>query len=116
VTAPATVSGEVRTIPLETHENGDLGRCFNRQSRESGDLPNKTTKGLLAQKIEFGLTEGDMTTTILTTSVSASQRIAIGAVTLFFGMFMIYGVGLAQDDRMHNAAHDTRHSIGFPCH
>jgi cobalt transporter subunit CbtB len=45
-----------------------------------------------------------------------SQRLAIGAITMFFGAFMIYGVGLAQDSRMHNAAHDTRHAIGFPCH
>jgi cobalt transporter subunit CbtB len=57
-----------------------------------------------------------MTTTTLNASISATQRIAIGVVTLFLGTFLIYGVGLAQDDRMHNAAHNTRHSIGFPCH
>jgi cobalt transporter subunit CbtB len=49
-------------------------------------------------------------------SISISQRLAIGLVSLFFGMTLIYGVGLAQDERLHNAAHDTRHSIGFPCH
>jgi cobalt transporter subunit CbtB len=47
---------------------------------------------------------------------SVSQRIAIGLVALFFGSLLIYGVGLAQNAAMHNAAHDTRHSIGFPCH
>jgi cobalt transporter subunit CbtB len=48
--------------------------------------------------------------------LSISQRLAIGLTSMFFGVFVLYGVGLAQDARMHNAAHDTRHSLGFPCH
>lgn len=51
-----------------------------------------------------------------TSQLSISQRLSIGLTSMLFGMFVIYGVGLAQDSRMHNAAHDTRHSIGFPCH
>jgi cobalt transporter subunit CbtB len=57
-----------------------------------------------------------MATVVQTNSVSISQRMAIGLVSIFLGSFLIYGVGLAHDPRMHNAAHDTRHSIGFPCH
>ncbi len=49
-------------------------------------------------------------------SITIPQRLAIGLTSLMFGAFMLYGVGLAQDSRMHNAAHDTRHAIGFPCH
>jgi cobalt transporter subunit CbtB len=45
-----------------------------------------------------------------------SDRLIAAAALLFFGSFVIFGVGLAADPRMHNAAHDTRHSIGFPCH
>ncbi len=49
-------------------------------------------------------------------SLSISQRFAIGFTSLFLGMALIYAVGLSQDARAHNTAHDTRHAIGFPCH
>ena len=39
---------------------------------------------------------------------------AIGAGLL--GLVIIFGVGLAHSDVVHNAAHDTRHSAAFPCH
>jgi|SRR6516165_6495578 cobalt transporter subunit CbtB len=32
------------------------------------------------------------------------------------GAFVIWGVGFSHIDVLHNAAHDTRHSTGFPCH
>jgi cobalt transporter subunit CbtB len=32
------------------------------------------------------------------------------------GAFLVFGVGFAHSDVIHNAAHDTRHSVGFPCH
>ncbi|MDA0229741.1 MAG: CbtB-domain containing protein [Proteobacteria bacterium] len=32
------------------------------------------------------------------------------------GMSIIYGVGLADSSTLHNAAHDSRHSLAFPCH
>lgn len=35
---------------------------------------------------------------------------------LLFGMAMLFGVGFANVSAMHNAAHDTRHATGFPCH
>jgi cobalt transporter subunit CbtB len=57
-----------------------------------------------------------MTTRTVSAGVSVSQRIVIGVTCFFLGSFLVFGVGLAQDDRLHNAAHDTRHAIGFPCH
>jgi cobalt transporter subunit CbtB len=57
-----------------------------------------------------------MTAYQLTTSLSLAQRISAGLASLFLGTALLYGVGLSQDVRMHNAAHDTRHAIGFPCH
>jgi cobalt transporter subunit CbtB len=57
-----------------------------------------------------------MTTLQSVLSRSISKRIVAGFAALFLGSFLLYGVGLAQDPRLHNAAHDTRHSIGFPCH
>ena len=35
---------------------------------------------------------------------------------LGFGVVMVYGVGFSAIDPVHNAAHDTRHATGFPCH
>lgn len=32
------------------------------------------------------------------------------------GFFILYGVGFAAIPALHNAAHDARHSFGFPCH
>jgi len=32
------------------------------------------------------------------------------------GLFLIYGVGFANPETIHNAAHDTRHAASFPCH
>jgi cobalt transporter subunit CbtB len=63
-----------------------------------------------------GLTEGDMTTNTISTTISLSQRVVLSLACFFVGSLLVFGVGLAQDDRMHNAAHDTRHAIGFPCH
>ncbi len=40
------------------------------------------------------------------------------AVTLLLGLFILFGVGFAQGqgDVLHNVAHDTRHTMVFPCH
>jgi cobalt transporter subunit CbtB len=32
------------------------------------------------------------------------------------GVVLIAGAGFASTPALHNAAHDQRHSIGFPCH
>jgi cobalt transporter subunit CbtB len=34
----------------------------------------------------------------------------------FFGLAIVYCVGFSDLPRAHNAAHDTRHAAGFPCH
>lgn len=43
-------------------------------------------------------------------------RIATGIVALVLGFGMLYGSGFSHSTTLHSAAHDTRHSIGFPCH
>lgn len=35
---------------------------------------------------------------------------------LLFGLVMLYSMGFSTFTRAHNAAHDTRHASGFPCH
>lgn len=39
---------------------------------------------------------------------------AMGALLL--GVFVVFMVGFAGASVLHEAAHDTRHSIAFPCH
>jgi cobalt transporter subunit CbtB len=49
------------------------------------------------------------------TRTRLSQRGA-AAVAAMLGLFLIWGVGFAAPHVLHEAAHDTRHAIGFPCH
>jgi cobalt transporter subunit CbtB len=49
-------------------------------------------------------------------SLSISQRLMAGVLALFLGLILVGGVGFASDMAIHNGAHDTRHSLGFPCH
>ncbi|VAW77906.1 hypothetical protein MNBD_GAMMA14-2093 [hydrothermal vent metagenome] len=50
-----------------------------------------------------------------TTSTTISKPLQlVGAFLL--GMVMLYGAGFVQTTAVHNAAHDMRHSQGFPCH
>jgi cobalt transporter subunit CbtB len=41
---------------------------------------------------------------------------AVALLGALFGLFLIYGVGFAHPEAIHNAAHDSRHSFAFPCH
>lgn len=45
-----------------------------------------------------------------------SRKRAVALAGALFGLFLIYGVGFAQPETLHNAAHDSRHSFAFPCH
>ena len=49
-------------------------------------------------------------------SLSLSQRLVAGLLALLLGAVLVGGVGFASDMRIHNGAHDARHSLGFPCH
>jgi cobalt transporter subunit CbtB len=41
-------------------------------------------------------------------------KAAFGAILLGFGL--IYLAGFAAPEIAHNAAHDSRHALSFPCH
>ena len=45
----------------------------------------------------------------------SETRIA-AALAGLLGLFLLWGVGFSQIPALHNAAHDTRHSLAFPCH
>ena len=48
-------------------------------------------------------------------STTFSKPLQLGAA-LLLGIVILYGVGFVQTSVAHNAAHDMRHSQGFPCH
>ena len=59
------------------------------------------------------------TSAVLNTASTRVRTIAVpwSAVgVLMFGLVMLYSVGFATFTHTHNAAHDTRHANGFPCH
>ncbi len=37
-------------------------------------------------------------------------------LAMLFGMLIVGVAGFSHIDAVHNAAHDTRHANGFPCH
>ncbi len=54
-----------------------------------------------------------------TTSTSTStSRLPAAIAASLLGFFILFGVGFAQGQggMFHNAAHDTRHTMVFPCH
>ena len=63
-------------------------------------------------------------TTISTKRHTAAQGdaelTAARAVPIFMagllGMFIVFGVGFSHIEAVHNASHDYRHSMAFPCH
>lgn len=56
------------------------------------------------------------TAVIHTVSLSQSSRRAVCAVVFAIGAVLVATVGFAQSGTLHDAAHDTRHSLAFPCH
>jgi cobalt transporter subunit CbtB len=50
-------------------------------------------------------------------NISSRLDTLIGAiVAALLGAFLVWGVGFSPIAVVHSAAHDTRHSNGFPCH
>jgi cobalt transporter subunit CbtB len=49
-------------------------------------------------------------------TAARSDTLIAAIVAAMLGVFLIWGVGFAPIAVLHNAAHDTRHSIAFPCH
>lgn len=57
------------------------------------------------------------TTARPTTAADARASIVTQAlIAAMLGVFLIWGVGFSPIMAVHNAAHDIRHSSGFPCH
>ncbi len=48
--------------------------------------------------------------------VSIPSRILIATVVALMGLLLLFGAGFANSLVLHEAAHDARHGLGFPCH
>jgi cobalt transporter subunit CbtB len=58
-----------------------------------------------------------MMTTIQTTSAARATTGLLPIVfTALFGASLVFLSGFAHSRTIHDAAHDMRHSTGFPCH
>ena len=49
-------------------------------------------------------------------SAERTDTLAAAAIALLFGIALVYTTGFAHSSTIHNAAHDTRHALSFPCH
>ncbi len=59
-----------------------------------------------------------ISTTLRPKARSITSRLVACITTLTLGLIILFGVGFAdgKNAAFHNAAHDTRHTIAFPCH
>ncbi|MFA5983991.1 MAG: CbtB domain-containing protein [Methylococcaceae bacterium] len=49
-------------------------------------------------------------------SASLKDSVLSSLLLAVFALIILYGAGFAEATQLHNAAHDGRHSAGFPCH
>ena len=56
------------------------------------------------------------TTASVVRTTERSDALRAAGVALILGLGLIFLTGFAYPEVIHNAAHDTRHSLSFPCH
>jgi cobalt transporter subunit CbtB len=50
------------------------------------------------------------------TQAGTSTRFGVAALVFLMGAVLVFGTGFAHPQALHDAAHDARHSMSFPCH
>ena len=58
------------------------------------------------------------TTTAATIGTDTRSDVSLATILFvaFIGAALLFTAAFAQPEAMHDAAHDTRHAIAFPCH
>jgi cobalt transporter subunit CbtB len=54
-----------------------------------------------------------------TAVIGSSERtgtLIAATIAFAFGVGLVFTTGFSQPSTIHNAAHDTRHALSFPCH
>ena len=57
-----------------------------------------------------------MTSHILSVDRAGTARLSGSAAVFLLGAVFVFVAGFAQPDGLHDAAHDIRHAMSFPCH
>lgn len=66
---------------------------------------------------ETGNGDDQMTTkSIRTTAAAVDTRLGAIFAVLALGTALLFAAGYAQATALHDAAHDQRHAMAFPCH
>ena len=47
---------------------------------------------------------------------AVKEKVLPSLLAVALGAVLLYGAGFSEMSQLHNAAHDGRHSAGFPCH
>ena len=47
---------------------------------------------------------------------ATNASLGVAVATLVLGLGLVFLTGFAHSTTLHNAAHDTRHALAFPCH
>ncbi|KAF3997048.1 CbtB domain-containing protein [Glaciimonas immobilis] len=55
-------------------------------------------------------------TTITAPTATWKARVMPALLSAVVGLVLVYMMGFSHSSALHNAAHDGRHSAGFPCH
>jgi len=117
---PRLYAARARRIPLgqRAREGGALvAKRAKAASQETCQAAAGHVPATLATNRRWG-GEGrtiPMTTQIQTASLGQSKALTLIAALLIGGLF-VFAAGFMPAQAMHDAAHDTRHSVGFPCH
>ena len=57
-----------------------------------------------------------MTTLAIPVAQRRSEALKAAFVAFSLGAVLVFTTGFSHIDKVHNAAHDTRHAMAFPCH
>lgn len=85
-------------------------------TRKSGDLPssrNSNGPGGAAKEAHLN-TQAD--TTPVVRGTERTEALIAAAIAFVFGVGLVFTTGFSHPTTIHNAAHDTRHALSFPCH
>lgn len=85
-------------------------------TRKPGDLPS----AVATQRRRWGGKETIMSARTLANAdalgSSKTEMLRASLLAFSLGLALVYLAGFAFPETAHNAAHDTRHALSFPCH
>lgn len=111
--APATVIGKCSVkMPLGNREGG---RAHGAESQETGRphlFAHMTPEGWSRRT----LVNAQSYSAPISAVGQRSEALKAGALALLLGTTLVFTAGFSHSATIHNAGHDTRHALSFPCH